>query len=70
MCDLGITRTVTLRVMMQDFSPYSGMFFLLLMIDLYRVYMQEVSNHSPTLPLHSVAIFFNETPGFFFVNIL
>ena len=65
-----VTRTFTLRIMMQDFPPYSGMFFLLLVIKLYRVYMQEVSNHSPTLPLHSVAIFFNETPGVFFVNIL
>ena len=32
------------------FPFYSGMFPLLLLINLYRVYMQILSNHPPTLP--------------------
>ena len=32
------------------FPFYSGMFPLLLLINLYRVYRQILSNHPPTLP--------------------
>ena len=32
------------------FPFYSGMFPLLLLINLYKVYRQILSNHSPTLP--------------------
>ena len=32
------------------FPFYSGMFLLLLLINLYRVYKQILSNHLPTLP--------------------
>ena len=32
------------------FPFYSGMFPLLLLINLYRVYKQILSNHPPTLP--------------------
>ena len=44
------------------FPFYSGMFPLLLLINLYRVYRQILSNHLPTLPWYPDAKKVNETP--------
>ena len=45
------------------FPFYSGMFTLLLLINLYRVYRQILSNHPPTLPRYPHAKKVNETPA-------
>ena len=45
------------------FPFYSGMFPLLLLINLYRVYMQILSYHPPTLPWYPNAKKVNETPA-------
>ena len=45
------------------FPFYSGMFPLLLLINLYRVYRQILSNHPPTLPWYPDAKKVNETPA-------
>ena len=47
------------------FPFYSGMFPLLLLINLYRVYRQIPSNHPLTLPCYPDAKKVNETPGMF-----
>ena len=44
------------------FPFYSGMFPVLLLINLYRVYRQILSNHPPTLPWCLDAKKVNETP--------
>ena len=46
------------------FPFYSGMFPLLLLTNLYRVYRQILSNHPPTLPRYPDAKKVNETPEF------
>ena len=46
------------------FPFYSGMFPLLLLINLYRVYRQILSNHLPTLPWYPDAKKVNETPDY------
>ena len=45
------------------FPFYSGMFPLLFLINLYRVYRQILSNHPPTLPWYPDAKNVNETPA-------
>ena len=44
------------------FPFYSGMFPLLLLINLYRVYMEPLPNHPPTLPRYLDVKKVNETP--------
>ena len=63
---LQVTRT-TIRGFIKRreagiFPFYSGMFPLLLLINLYRVYRQILSNHPPTLPWYPDAKKVNETP--------
>ena len=52
------------------FPFYSGMFPLLLLINLYRVYKQILSNHPPTLPWYPDAKKVNEIPAFHAIRIV
>ena len=58
----GVPRGFIKRMEAGIFPFYSGMFPLLLLINLYRVYRLILSNHPPTLPWYPDAKKVNETP--------